>query len=239
MIKMLAKIITVSMLCVMGMISPAFSCGQTSFPAAPSTGKVRGTVLDFNEAVIPNATIVFDGGPTKRKVISDESGQYEIALPAGRYRVSVEATEDFQRFRRAPFQVQPNTSTMINVMLATSPFPICVLQVGTPSKVPQSPKFTPPKYDSFSPSHSSGRPLELLVQFHKKRRNKGLIKYDRVMLSYDALTVYADEVRFDPQNLRLQAGGNVIVEDGKERTHAKNAEVEFKEGQPIIKLTQQ
>ncbi|MBC8166362.1 MAG: hypothetical protein H7Y20_10870 [Bryobacteraceae bacterium] len=54
------------------------------------------------------------------------------------------------------------------------------------------------------------------------------------MVSYDALTVYAEKVRFDNSKFILEAQGNVVVEDGEQRIHSNNIMIKFKGGVPEI-----
>jgi hypothetical protein len=96
----------------------------------------------------------------------------------------------------------------------------------------------PPKYDLF-PLAQLLDPLSLLIEFDKKRTLNGTVRYDRATLSYDVLTIYADKIWFNKKTLRVEAFGEyVIVEDGKQRIQVKRAEVGFKGGEPILKLTQ-
>lgn len=48
------------------------------------------------------------------------------------------------------------------------------------------------------------------------------------MVSFDALTIYADRVRLDSRSSTLEAQGNVVVEDGKRRLKISNAEIDLK-----------
>ena len=205
-----------------GIMLPASESAQSSYLMAQAMGHVRGKVMDFNEAVIPGVTVIFESGQTKRTVVSDEAGNFGIELPAGIYQVTTE-TYNFFPFRRAAFRVQPGTVMAINVV----PVPRAV-SYGTEAR-----RFY---YESFSPPHAFGDPLDLLIRFSKQQQHKGIIEYSEAMASYDALTIYADKLCLDPKTPRLEAAGNVVVEDGKQRVQAKRAEVEFKAGEPILKL---
>ncbi len=186
------------------------------------TGEVRGTVMDFNEAVIPNAAVIFERYKTKVRVVSNEAGNYMAELPTGEYRVTTEIY-GFSPFRRAAFKIQSNTPILINIV----PVPQAI-SYGT-----VAPQFY---YESFSvPALNNS--LDLLIRFRTQRKYRGIIEYRKVLVSYDVLTIYADSLRLNQKAFRLEANGNVVVEDGKQRVHVKRAEVEFKTGEPIIKLT--
>ena len=97
----------------------AASSPVTSRPASPAqrpTGKVVGVILDPNGARVPEATVRVKGGGRTREVTSDEQGQFELSLPAGRYRITVEAM-GFRRFVSPPLEVKSDASEMINIHL--------------------------------------------------------------------------------------------------------------------------
>lgn len=223
MMKRLAIIAAV--LCI-GVVSHVLHAAQQSTVLSPSAtqpmGRVRGTVMDFSEAVIPGAIVIFKSEQVKKKVTSNESGNYEIELPVGTYEVTTELT-NFAPFQRASFRVQPGTTT-INVV----PVPLAV-SYGT-----VAPSY---EYATFSLPSSSGVPLNLVIRFNTQQKRKGIIEYGKAMASYNVSAIYADKLRLDTQTFRLEAKGNVAIEDGKQRIHAKSAEIKFKAGEPVIKLT--
>ncbi len=182
-----------------------------------------GTVMDFNEAVIPDAVIIFNGEQIKRQVTSDAAGKYTIELPAGLYEISTNLIS-FSPFQRAAFRVRPNIDTMINVV----PVPLAV------SYGSEAPKF---QHDFLSLPSTVSESQEMAIRFRERQEGDGFVKYSGAMASYDVLAIYADKLQCDPKTAHLIAEGNVIVEDGKQRIHVKRAEVEFKEGEPILKLT--
>ena len=205
-------------------LSPAPSSGQ-------STGKVKGTVLDFNGAAIvtPKPTIVVKGRDQTRELHPDENGDYEVELPAGIYSISAEITGFFP-FRRAAFRVQPDVTTMINIV-PTPRYLVRGTTVGEKAVDIASPR---PRYDSFSPPKTHRGSPDLLIQFIKKRARNKTVFYEGAVVSYDTLTIYADKLRFNKKMLQLEASGiHVIVEDGKQRMRVRFVRVRFKEGKPI------
>jgi hypothetical protein len=53
-------------------------------------------------------------------------------------------------------------------------------------------------------------------------------------MTYDALTIYAEKLSFNKEQLRVQASGwKVVVEDGKQRVAVRQASVTFEEGEPL------
>lgn len=94
--------------------------------AEQQTGKIIGVILDANDARVVNATVLIDNGKVKREVKSGEEGEFEVWLPAGRYRITVEAN-GFRRFVHPPVKVKAKVTKTINIHLEvavyTQPFP--------------------------------------------------------------------------------------------------------------------
>jgi lipopolysaccharide export system protein LptA len=77
----------------------------------------------------------------------------------------------------------------------------------------------------------------MLIRYGKKRKNGNDVDYEsraladgKVMVSYDALAIYADKIRFDRKKFTLSAQGDVIVEDGTQRIKANSVTVRFNNG---------
>jgi len=86
------------------------------------SGTLRGTVMDANGAVIPNATITVKNTETglERTVVSSDDGNYNLPfLPIGKY--TVEATRtDFNKVRRENVTVTLNETSVVNIQLSPS-----------------------------------------------------------------------------------------------------------------------
>lgn len=189
--------------------------------------------MDANGAVIstPRPSVIFVGKNGVKSVGANDSGDYEIALSPGIYRVTTEIP-GFYPYRRAEFRVLPGSTVIINVV----PTPRYLVR-GTTVSIRESvdTKAPLPRYDQFRIPEGPG---SLQIQFQKKRIAKRNVEYDGVTLTYDVLTIYADKLNFDSKRLRLKASGKwVIVEDGKQRLQVKQAAVAFKGGEPILDLT--
>lgn len=234
--KALYVAISIVLMLVMSKILPASNAVQALFPATQLTGRVKGTVIAPNESVILNAAVIIESEQTTRKVTTDVNGVYEAELPAGIYEISTEIP-GWYPLRRARFCVQPNTAITLTLAPALRVSTIGIEVTASEVREPIT-TLPPPQYDSFSLSQSSNSQLDLLMQFSKKRARKDIIEYDKATASYNALTVSASKLRLNPKTFRIEANGKVIVEDGKQRTHAKRAEVEFKAGEAIIKLSE-
>ncbi|MBP6821752.1 MAG: carboxypeptidase regulatory-like domain-containing protein [Acidobacteria bacterium] len=85
------------------------------------TGKLKGVVVDQNDAVVLTATItVTDKG--RRWVLkpSVKDGRFNIELPSGSYDIQAEAYQ-FQTFKQKNIQVKPDSETEQKLMLKVVP----------------------------------------------------------------------------------------------------------------------
>jgi hypothetical protein len=91
-----------------------------------------------------------------------------------------------------------------------------------------------PVYDVYSIPHVPDKAIKLLVRYDKKSSSGESVDYRSVMVSYDALAIYANQVHFDRKKFIVSAQGDVIVEDGTQRFKATNVTVRFNNGAPEI-----
>jgi carboxypeptidase family protein len=92
------------------------ACAAATSAASPRLGRIKGIVLDVNQARVVNAVVIVQGGDVKRKVMSDDEGRFEISLPPGSYQITVKAA-GFREFTSALLRVEPGKSRALNVHL--------------------------------------------------------------------------------------------------------------------------
>jgi hypothetical protein len=207
--------------------------------ASPSTEKLKVTVLDTIGRLVTNIPITIEGNGTTRTFLSSEDISHEFELPAGLYQITSQkdAGGYYFPFKRAPFRILSGNTTLINVTPA-----LRILAIGTVLKKKDFIKLAPePKYQSLVVPHSATPELSLLVQYDHRRDHADAIEYTNharpfsgVIVSYDKLTICADRVRIAKGSLRVRAEGNVLVEDGKQRAHAKLKVLKFRNGVPVM-----
>ena len=95
--------------------------------AEQPTGKIMGTLLDVNGSRVANAKVRVESAKFKWEVESDEAGDFTVELPAGEYRIFVQAV-GFRDFESAFLRVKPKVTEMINIHLVvaavTHPIPV-------------------------------------------------------------------------------------------------------------------
>jgi hypothetical protein len=224
------------MLCVAGSIVLSGKAGARGH--AP--GRVCGVVSDTNGWRVGDANVKFESPGGAHAARTNADGEYEIELPPGVYRVSVTSPGYFQ-MRRADVLISPAESVEINLTIF----------LDTPERVVRDGKVVglrlPFNNDSFDIPESRGH-LQLLILYGERSKGQVDNRYKGarlangvvvpVIVSYNHLTVRAEEALFNKKGLTLKATGNVIVEDGKRSTNCQSIELTFKSGQAvIIKIT--
>lgn len=121
------------------------------FPAAAQilatgmTGNLTGTVSDPSGAMIPQATIIARTGEGDRKATqTDDSGQWSLHIPAGRYTIEV-SKHGFEPYRREGVELDSSADVRLDIPLAVAPLAQTVdvvaprartIAAGTPARTP-------------------------------------------------------------------------------------------------------
>lgn len=198
------------------------------------TGTVKGTVIAPNEGVILNVDVIIKSAGFSRTVHTDLDGRYEADLPAGIYEIGTEVA-GWYSVRRARFCIRPGAITTLTLAppVRVDTIGIALTADGTREPLTTLPR---PGYDSFAVPFSPKEELELVIQWLEKRRGRGVVVYKDTTASYDSLTVSAKSIRFYPRSRRIEAFGDVAVEEHGQRKHANRATVEFIDSQAIVKI---
>lgn len=230
------------------------SANLLSNQSLPKTGKLKGNVVTSLGSVFPQMTVVIEGQNSQWEIVTDRTGAYEVDLPEGIYKLSTKKVEGWIPFKRAAFRVKAGNSLILNIVLDETHFDAdcnlyiphsnVLIDVQTGETTHTDPQFqgTLDKeieeekmdYEAFSLPNSSEPELDLFVRFNQRQECGNVIEYKKVMVSYNALTVYADHVRFGRKLFELKASGNVILEDGQQQFRLAQVEVRFKEGHPLV-----
>ncbi len=56
---------------------------------AEPLGRIKGMIVDWQDARVINASIVIEAKNFRREVVSDEAGEFSVELPKGMYRIKV------------------------------------------------------------------------------------------------------------------------------------------------------
>jgi carboxypeptidase family protein len=95
------------------------SAGMAS-GTSPRVGRLKGIVLDVNNARVVNAVVMVQAGDVKRRVLSNDEGRFEISLPPGTYQITVKA-DGFRQFTSPLLRVVPGKSRAFDIRLIVEP----------------------------------------------------------------------------------------------------------------------
>lgn len=239
-------------LTLMGLILTLTLRGQTSSLRSQLMGTLKGTLMDVSGRRVAGATVLIEGGRTTYRVVTDKDGAYQIELQAGLYHLSVSGWKEFSPARRAAFYLPPSTVTAINFILIERKAVAIPYPGAKPGEFFDDGPSTDIKYEVLPFVHTPDIQREIGVQFGEKHEKGSVIEYKAelmyrghalygdphpaVVVSYNLITIYANRVFFNRKSFKLKAEGNVIVEEGDKRVHAKSAVVDFTAVKPILKL---
>lgn len=212
---------------------------------ASQTSQLTGVVTDTNDARVANATVTITGDRMARTVTTSEDGTYRINLPFGIYRITVKS-RGFCLARRAAFRIEALKAMRFDFTLVLCPI-VNALKIENGRYKGETDEYQPPFNENEIKLPSSTPALKLFVQYGRRIKVGSVLRYEGFMIvggkflgvtaSYNQLTVYADRLRFHKKTLRLEAEGNVLLDDGQQRVQGQRAEVMFKAGEPVVKLT--
>jgi hypothetical protein len=77
-------------------------------------GKIKGRVIDINNARIPRAELSIVGEGLGWRLVTNTEGEFETALPVGEYELSVEAN-GFRRFAAQKFSIKSGKTQRFNI----------------------------------------------------------------------------------------------------------------------------
>ena len=81
---------------------------------------LKGVVVDQQYARVLRSCLSVKNKTVEKKVVVDEEGAFEIDLPAGTYDITAQSPH-FRQFRRNKLEIQPDTTTTLNIMLEVAP----------------------------------------------------------------------------------------------------------------------
>jgi hypothetical protein len=220
--------------------------------ASASDGTLEGLVADHTGARISRAavTLLDQRGQQASRTITGPDGAYRVAVPPGIYTLTVNAP-GFCILHRAPFQVQPRQTVKFNIEL-----PVCPIIDCLPVEV-EEPRPPPPSTDPLLPecedifaedkievSADPEQSLHVELLWGKKHPDakSGTIRYEgfdtgsrlAVILTYDALTIKANEIQVTRDPVVFKARGKVTIQYMGADMNADTATLTFAGTIPLV-----
>lgn len=214
-----------------------------AYSQSPSNTQANlgGVVVDINQARIVNAKVILESGGQTTTVATKDDGSFEVRLLPGVYKAKVVAT-GFCPLTRANFELRSSDNVTLNFVLSD-----CALEHALTFEKDrfkeESARYKLP-FKEESIDLLSALSLKLVVHFGKRSEKDGIIEYRGFELSnarpvgvtatYNHITLQADIIRFERNSLRMEAHGNVLVEDGKQKLRGNSAIVKLTNEHPQI-----
>lgn len=162
---------------------------------------------------------------------------------------NAECVPYFRPSERASISLRANDQITLNLMIPESH---CVNwnelgDFGYFSEITHTSFGTPARYRNLLPRTLSGVGfLDLVVQYSIYKEVNGVESYKMyaktpngipTVLTYDHITILADEIRHDPKKKLVQTVGTVKFDDGKRQYDAKSVKITFEGNQPKFNIS--
>jgi hypothetical protein len=118
---------SVSFAVLVALLCANLSAGAAT-PPKTQTGKIKGVVVDVNDARIVFAEVLVVGGGLRRHLKTNAEGEFESSLPTGEYQFLVQA-EGFRPFQSAHFEITRRKTQRFTVKMKIAP-PIVLMPAG-------------------------------------------------------------------------------------------------------------
>jgi hypothetical protein len=219
---------------------------STGYSQVPPPGVLKGTVLDTNDAVVPNAVVTLASRKRTVKATSSASGQYSFKIDPGIYSLTVDAPRlGFGTTYRSHIRISPGLTRTLDLRLYGK---ILVLDPNVvPSKEPTD--HPPLLLVNFTfeevPNMSPGEVGSGMVRFASKCESPSLSTYMPrfmdsdagrygVAFSYDLFTITADRLEINSRSKEIYAFGNIVIDDEGEHSKQTGAiKITIKDGKAI------
>jgi Carboxypeptidase regulatory-like domain len=104
------------------LLLPGGRASATAHASNSRTSKIVGVVLDAKDARIVDATVRIEKVDFSLVVQSSDEGKFEVELPAGEYRITVEK-DGFHKFELSPFRARASVRELLNIRMKVKPPP--------------------------------------------------------------------------------------------------------------------
>ena len=222
--------------------------------AADARGKsaeVHGTLSDYSDARIPQATLRFTRRGAVTTVKTGPAGTYSVHLAPGTYAVTAEAS-GFCRQPHSDISVVHDSTAELNFGLVEARIVDRIEAHPSQEGLPPPPRIDSSEdrklvcgYDEETlarPPHSSIHPF---ILFGDRIDDASQVRYEsatytarklQVIMTFAFTTIRADKIVYDPRSPAFEATGHVSWEDGTRTLNGSIANITFHRGAPVVNL---
>ena len=79
-------------------------------------GKVKGVITDVNKSRVVNALVTVEGNNSRRRLVTNGEGKFEVTLPSGKYLISVDAN-GFRQYVSPEFELKAGKTRKLDIEL--------------------------------------------------------------------------------------------------------------------------
>jgi hypothetical protein len=223
----------------------AFQIPHADFGKIGSTpqARLKGVVADSNQARVSKAKVIVEGEFSKAVVITNDDGTYSVDLAPGLYSLTV-ISPGFCSLMRARFELRPLTDVEMNLTLVDCALDN-VMTLRNEIFIDSKDQYNAPyKEESVVLSSEPSSQFDLHVRFGKRAEIKDAVRFqgfslsgDRqvgVTVTYNLMTLRAEQVCLNKATGELEAFGNVVVADGSRTLNGTRVSVKLRGGQTTI-----
>lgn len=214
----------------------ALFCISSAYGQGGHSATVKGKMIDWIDALVPNIQIVFTNDTRTYKVRTGENGEYQLALEPGKYKVSTEAYGGFSAIRRSEVLLESDAAKTLNLRV----YPIRSLLVDVSDGATEC--ISGYYYQEIAALSTVGM-TDGMVRYGLNFKKGSLLTFDpflkrdeQVIFTYDFFSVSADQIRVDTRKKEVYAIGNVTIElENKKEKYAGTVKVRFEKGKALYK----
>ena len=79
-------------------------------------GKVKGVITDVYKSRVANALVTVEGDKSRRRLVTNDEGKFEVTVPPGKYLISVDAN-GFRQYVSPEFELKPGKTQKLDIEL--------------------------------------------------------------------------------------------------------------------------
>lgn len=179
--------------------------------SADDTARLRGSVQDGNgnAHVCESCYVTVTGAGIEKMLRLDQTGSFHAELSPGVYRITTNVPHTYP-IKRAAFKVQAG-ETLVLVLVPRVRDLAIGTEVGDKGLNTFREVAKPRTFEELEVG--PGSDLKAGIEFETKQEEKQKIIYNDAVLSFDAVTVYADTITYDKSTRGFEARDDRAVID--------------------------
>ncbi len=188
-------------------------CGLPLPPESKNTdlATLQGSVRDYNGAVYvcDSCTVTVTGTGFQKTTALDDRGTFRVELPSGLYTITTQIPHTYP-LKRAAFRLNPGETATLDLVprLRVLAIETEVTEEGLKDTQQLAP---PSRFEELDVDPKSQ--MKAIVEFERRDAAGERVVYRQAVLSYDTVTIYADNIAYDKASKGFEATGDRVTVD--------------------------